>query len=135
MNLFKEKILNLIKNIVSKDNRIIFAYVYGSFVKEEKFRDIDIGIYVNDPNKNLFEITSELKTQLSTMAKDEKIDLYADQFDVRVINDAPFTFLNRVFKAGILLVDRNPDLRTDIIEAVSIKYRECAGLLKEASLI
>ena len=60
--------------------------------------------------------------------------LTADQFDVKVINDTPFTFLNRVFKEGILLVDFDPDLRTDVVEHVSLKYRECAGLLAEASL-
>ena len=31
-------------------------------------------------------------------------------------------------------MDNDPDLRTDIIENVSLKYRECAGLLAEASL-
>jgi len=45
-----------------------------------------------------------------------------------------FTFLKRVFKEGILLVDKDSDLRTDIIENVSLKYRECTGLLAEASL-
>jgi len=62
------------------------------------------------------------------------VPLTADQFDVKVINDTPFTFLNRVFKEGILLVAFDPDLRTDVVEHVSLKYRECAGLLAEASL-
>jgi hypothetical protein len=45
------------------------------------------------------------------------------------------TLLRRVFTEGILLVDRDPDRRTDLIEYVSMKYRECAGLLAEASLL
>jgi hypothetical protein len=53
---------------------------------------------------------------------------------VKVIKDAPFTFLNRIFKEGNLLIDLDPDLRTDLVEHVSLKYRECAGLLAEASL-
>ncbi len=36
---------------------------------------------------------------------------------------------------GVLLIDRDPDLRTDLIEYVSMKYRECAGLMVEASLV
>jgi hypothetical protein len=59
----------------------------------------------------------------------------ADLFDVRVLNNAPFTFLKRIFKEGMLLIDNDPDLRTDIVEYVSLKYRECSGLLAEASLI
>ncbi len=44
------------------------------------------------------------------------------------------TFQSRIFKEGVLLTDLDPDLRMDLIEYVSIKYRECAGLLAEASL-
>jgi len=76
-----------------------------------------------------------LKTQLSRTGKKKDIDIKADQFDIQIINEAPFTFLKRIFKEGILLIDRDPELRTDLIEFVSLKYRECAGLLAEASLI
>ena len=44
-------------------------------------------------------------------------------------------FLKRVFIEGLLRLDRDPELRTDLIEHVSMKYRECAGLLAEASLL
>jgi len=127
--------LNLLKKALTQDERVVFAYAYGSFVKEQSFRDIDVGIYVKNPEENPFVISSDLKTQLSRAGKKENIDLTADQFDIQIINHAPFTFLKRVFKEGILLVDRDPELRTDLVEYVSSKYRECAGLLAEASLI
>ena len=130
----REKSLSLIKEVLDRDGRTIFAYAYGSFVKEESFRDIDIGIYIKNPEENIFVVTSDLRTELSRHSRKEGVHFTADQFDVKVINDAPFTFLNRVFKEGILLVDLDPDLRTDLIEHVSVKYRECAGLLAEASL-
>jgi predicted nucleotidyltransferase len=130
----KGRILSLIKEVLARDGRTIFAYAYGSFVKEESFRDIDIGIYVKNPEENIFVVTAGLKTELSHHSKEEGVNLTADQFDVKVINDAPFTFLNRIFKEGILLIDLDPDLRTDLVEHVSLKYRECAGILAEASL-
>jgi predicted nucleotidyltransferase len=130
----KERIVNLIKKVLTKDSRLVFAYVYGSFVTEESFRDIDIGIYMNNREENPFVISSDIKTQLSHLFKKEGLSFTADHFDVKVINDAPFTFLKRVFKEGILLIDNDPDLRTDIIENISLKYRECTGLLSEASL-
>ena len=130
----KEKLLNLLKEALLKDERVIFAYIYGSFVKEQSFRDIDIGIYVNNSEENSFVVSSDLKTQLSREIKSENMDFTADQFDVQIINHAPFTFLKRVFKEGILLIDHDPELRTDVVEYVSSKYRECAGLLAEASL-
>lgn len=130
----KEKIFDLIKLVLAKDDRLAFAYAYGSFVIEESFRDVDIGIYVKNREENPFVISSDIKTQLSNLAKKEDLNLTADHFDVKVINDAPFTFLKRVFKEGVLLIDNDPDLRTDIVEYVSLKYRECTGLLAEASL-
>ena len=131
----KEKMLNLLRKALTQDERVVFAYAYGSFVKEDSFRDIDVGIYVQNPEENPFVISSDMKTQLSGIFKKENIDLTADQFDIQIINHAPFTFLKRVFKEGILLIDRDPELRTDVVEYVSSKYRECAGLLAEASLI
>ncbi len=131
----KEKLINLIKDVLARDERIVFAYAYGSFVREEPFRDVDIAIYIKNPKENPFIITSDIKTELSRASKKENLNLIADQFDVRIINDAPFTFLKRIFKEGILLLDLAPDLRTDVVEYVSLKYRECAGLLAEASLL
>ena len=130
----KPEVLDLIRDVLIREEKLIFAYVYGSFVKEQTFRDIDIGIYVKAPEENPFVISSDLKTELSRYARNENLDFTADQFDLRIINHAPFTFLNRVFKEGILLVDHDPELRTDVVEYVSLKYRECAGLLAEASL-
>ena len=131
----KGKMFDLLTKVLVKDERVVFAYAYGSFVKEESFRDIDVGIYVKNPEENPFVISSDIKTQLSRIFKKENIDLTADQFDIQIINHAPFTFLKRVFKEGRLLVDHDPELRTDLVEYVSSKYRECAGLLAEVSLI
>jgi len=131
----KAKILNLLTDALAGDERVVFAYVYGSFVGEEPFRDIDIGVYAKNPEENPFVIGADLKTRLSFLFKKEGFDFPADRFDIQMINDAPFTFLKRVFTEGILLVDRDPELRTDLVEFVSLKYRECAGLIAEASLL
>ena len=99
----------------------------------KKGSDIDIAIYINNSEKNPFVITSDLKEKLSRKLKKDGFNFIADDFDVRVVNDAPFTFLNRVIKEGILLLDRSPSLKTDLIEYISKKYRECSGLLREAA--
>ena len=131
----KERVINLIKDTLNKDDRLVFAYLYDSFVKEETFRDIDIGIYVKNPDENPFFISSDIQTILSQTAKQRGLGLPAGLFDVKILNHAPFTFLKRIFKEGKLIVNNNPDLRTDVVEYVSLKYRECSGLLAEASLI
>ena len=130
----KGHLLQIIKEILRADGRTVFAYAFGSFITEETFSDIDIGIFVRNSGENPLVISSDIKTQISLRAKKEGLKLTADEFDVRTLNDAPFTFLKRVFQEGILLLDLDPELRTDMIESVSRKYRECAGILAEASL-
>ena len=130
----KGHLLQIIKEILRADGRTVFAYAYGSFITGETFHDIDIGIFVKNSGENPLVISSDIKTQISRRAQKEGLELTADEFDVRTLNDAPFTFLKRVFQEGNLLFDLDPELRTDIIEWVSRKYRECAGILAEASL-
>jgi hypothetical protein len=130
----KDIMVSLIREVVREDERVVFAYLYGSFVTEESFRDIDVGVYLKNTEENSIVVSVELKTQLSRDAQRHGFSFGADQFDVKILNDAPFTFLRRVFEQGILLFDLNPELRTDLIEYVSLKYRECAGILAEASL-
>jgi predicted nucleotidyltransferase len=131
----REHVIAAIKNVLESDQRVVFAYVYGSFARAESFRDIDIGIYLRDPEENPFAVSFDLKERISRSLRGSGIVADADLFDVRIINNAPFTFLKRIFTEGILLVDRDPDRRTDLIEFVSLKYRECTGLLAEASLL
>ena len=55
-----------------------------------------------------------------------------DAFDVRVINDAPYDFVIDILDKGILLVDKNRELRTDYIEQISDQYRVNYFILDEA---
>lgn len=131
----KETLIRIIKGVIARDERVIFAYLYGSFVRGESFRDIDLALYVKkETSDNPFIIISDIKSELFFQARKEHLNIPADQFDVQIMNEAPFTFLRRIFQEGILILDRGPDLRTDVVEYVSFQYRECAGLLAEASL-
>jgi predicted nucleotidyltransferase len=131
----RERFIAAVKNVLEQDQRLVFAYIYGSFVRAEAFRDVDVGVYLRDSVENPFGVSFDVKERISRSLRSSGIDVEADLFDVKILNDAPFTFLKRVFVEGILLLDRDPDRRTDLIEYVSVKYRECTGLLAEASLL
>jgi predicted nucleotidyltransferase len=96
----KEKLLKLLKEVLVKDERVIFAYIYGSFVKEQFFRDIDIRIYIKDSEENPLVISPDIKTQLSRAVKRENKDFTADQFDVQIINQAPIYLPQTGFQGG-----------------------------------
>jgi uncharacterized protein len=117
---------HLISKVMEKDQRVVFAYLYGSTIHEEQYRDIDIGIYMSggeDPQ----ELSSDLKIALSA-----ETAIPPDQFDVQIINNADnLLYLEQVLN-GQLLVDKDTDLRGDFIESFSMRYREAEGILREA---
>jgi predicted nucleotidyltransferase len=121
--------MNLIKSIqkvIEKDNRVVFAYLYGSVLEGDKYRDIDIGIYITE-GYDPFIVSSNLEIALSI-----ETGISPDNFDIRVINQVnSLLYLRRVIN-GHLLVDKNPDMRGDFIESFSMQYREAEGILMEA---
>jgi len=127
----REIIIKVIKEILQKDPRVIFSYLFGSFLDGENFNDIDVGVYVKE-EVNPFVLQAELKTKISEELGKEGYKKEADFFDVRVLNEAPFYILGEIMSEGLLLVDKDFDLRSRIAEEISFKYRECAGMLREA---
>jgi len=104
----KERVIQKLKNYLSNKEEIIFSYIYGSFIEEVVFRDIDIAVYVNpDLINDFLEYSIKLSFELESILPD-----YV--FDVRVINNANFNFIYHVIQ-GRLIVDKNEALRIDFI--------------------
>ena len=112
----RERLIRAIKERLLQEPDIVFAYLHGSFLTEESFRDIDVGILSGVAKDLSFE--SDLSYELSTALGYE--------IDIRVINDAPVAFQMAALRNGRLLLSRNDDARTDFIENVGRRYREYA---------
>ena len=112
----KDKIIDEIKSILIIDDNIEFSYIFGSFIQDNFFRDIDIGIYLKNINENeVFDYEFKISNEISLKCK---IDI--ELIDVRVLNFAPFPFLVNVFKDGILLFTKDEKFLTDLIEKTSL---------------
>ncbi len=129
----KPELVNKIKNVLLMDEKIIFAYLYGSSLSSDTPGDIDIAIYAKvEDSSFLFSLPSDLKVEIS-----RETNIPPDRFDVRVINnlieseDAFSLFYLKDALNGVLLVDKDFDLRSDFIEKFSMKYRESEGILSE----
>ncbi|MEW6409121.1 MAG: hypothetical protein AB1488_03290 [Nitrospirota bacterium] len=129
----KSEIINNIKNILLTDERVVFAYLYGSSLSSDIPSDIDIAIYAKvEDSSSFFPLPSDLKVELSRVT-----NIPPDTFDVKVINDlirsddAFALFYLKDALNGLLLVDKDFDLRGDFIERFSMKYRESEGILSE----
>lgn len=118
--------------VLSVDERILFAYLYGSSVSGEKGNDIDIGVYTK-ANEDPHRLSADLK-----IAFHKETGLTPDAFDVRILNGLNkrsdifgLLYLKNVLGDGRVLVDKVPDVRSDFLERYGLRFRECEGLIQE----
>jgi len=96
---------------------IVAAYLFGSFITQRLFSDIDLGILTAGDSEALnFEI--DLENRL------EKIVKYS--VDVRVLNRAPLSFCRNVIRHRNVILDRDPNLRSDFEGQILKQYFDVA---------
>jgi uncharacterized protein len=111
----KEMVIKNIREILKKvEPEVISAYIFGSFVEENKFSDIDLALlFKTQIDKPLdFEIALEILLE----------DSIGYPFDVRVLNGAPLSFCQVVFRNGKLIVDSKPNFRSDFTGNILKQY-------------
>lgn len=121
----RQRIFDRLAGELAKVPEIVFAYIYGSVLDSELIHDVDVGLYLDDaqlPRRS--EILSTVSDRLSTA-----IEL---PVDVRILNSAPVSFLFHVFQ-GHLLLSRDEELLTNLLEEVPRRYLDIAPLLRQAT--
>lgn len=128
----REKITTVLTKVLNSEECVTFAYLYGSFVTDNFFRDIDIFIYINE-DEDFFVYPVNVKEKLFDAVAKLGIDTFVvDSFDVRIINNAPYDIMIDILREGRLVVDKEPDIRKDYIERISDEYRVNYFILDEA---
>ena len=100
--------MNKIGNIVSEFDYVSAAYVFGSYVHNDDFNDIDVALLISrepDPYKRFkFEmmVARELERQIKPRF----------EFDVKILNHSPIEFQYEVLKKGkaVFLRDRTENV-------------------------
>lgn len=111
----RQEIIGKIKEILLKKEGVVFAFVFGSFLDSSSFRDIDVGIYIkNITQEEVFDYELKMSKEIA-----DECSLSFDVFDVKILNFAPKSFLNNVFKKGKLLFSADYIFLTDLIEETS----------------
>lgn len=100
--------------LLSHQLDVVAAYVFGSFLSEDAFSDIDIGVLVKKdiPKALDFEITLESKIEAAI----------GIPIDVRLLNRAPLAFCQSVFRSGRVILDRDANFRSDFEGQVLKQY-------------
>ncbi|MEK6766781.1 MAG: nucleotidyltransferase domain-containing protein [Planctomycetota bacterium] len=128
----REMITTILTKVLNSEESVIFAYLYGSFVTDNLFRDIDIFIFTRK-DEDSFVYPVSVKEKLCDAVTKAGIDSFVvDDYDVRIINDAPYDIMIDILRDGRLIVDKAQDLRKDYIERISDEYRVNYFILDEA---
>lgn len=113
----RQEITEKIKKFLSKEEEIVFAFLFGSFLDSPSFKDVDIGVYVDEIRKDeILNYELELSKNLA-----KECGLSFDTIEVKVLNFAPNSFLNNIFSRGQLLFSKNKELLSDLIENSSLE--------------
>jgi len=112
-------IISKIRKPLKEEKKIIFAYLYGSFVKEDEFNDIDIGIYLE--KEKFLSDYAIFKYSLSLSSKIE-MELPDFEIDMRVLNEAPLSFQYQVITEGRIVIEKDNDKRVDFESYVRDLY-------------
>ena len=110
----KEEYVDAVSSFLQQHGEIYAAYLFGSFVTRESFADIDLGVLLRREPEDILEYEVELESKL------EKLDRF--RVDVRVLNSAPISFAQNVIRYGRLIIDREPNIRSDFESYVLKKY-------------
>ena len=114
----KEEYINTVSSFLQHHGEIYAAYLFGSFVTRESFADIDLGVLLREEPKDPLGYEIELESKL------EKMERF--RLDVRVLNNAPISFIQNVIRHGRVIIDREPNLRSDFESYVLKKYFDFA---------
>ncbi len=118
----KIRIEKRLKNVLEKERKIVFAFLYGSFLTESFFRDIDVGIFVKDlPSADYFDYEFELSQKLKKAIESPY------EVDVKIINDAPLSFRFHVIRGEVLCCS-NTEITDDYIISTARAYFDIAPL-------
>jgi len=117
----KPEIQEIVARELGKRSDIVFAYLFGSFVENERFRDIDVALYF-DGWENGRQDEGRLGVTLE--------QALGCSVDLVVLNNAPDHIIHAVTK-GVLLLDRRPAQREDFVSAAWIRYLDIATKRRE----
>ena len=122
-----DALFNILKEVLEKDEDILFAYLYGSLVFNSIHpeSDIDITVYLKPSDiKEYIKKEEELLATLITKLHNDKIDL-------RILNTSPFLLQYNIIKEGIPILIRDEAERVDFETRVMNRFFELKPCLNE----
>lgn len=107
---------------MEQQRQLLFAYLHGSVLKKSKPGDIDIAVYLYASAFDELSDNGEISLSFAIPLEMELEEMLRRRVDVQVLNRAPLSFRYRVISGGILIVDKDSDLRSDFEYLSRVEY-------------
>ena len=120
----REICLQRISGFLEEDLSILFAYAHGSFLESSRFRDVDIAVFLKPDNLPLRPYVFEIEIETAIV---QHLG-FPFPVDVKIMNSAGIPLQYHALR-GRLLMDRNPDIRLDIMTKIASLYLDIAPIL------
>ncbi len=117
----KEKVKEIISNILKRKDEILFSYILGSFL-ENGFKRIDTAVYLKD-------VERFLKYELSLEREIE--DAINFPVDVMIFNHALLSFRFNVIKNGLLPFSKDENIVCDFESLSIVEYHDLDYLMND----
>ena len=108
--------LEAIKAVLEMQPEILFAMLSGSATETPKFRDLDVGLYVDRE-----QVPASAEVDYAFNLAERLTEQIAYPVDVRIINNAPLDFRYNVSR-GQALVINHPEIYYHFLERTWDEY-------------
>jgi predicted nucleotidyltransferase len=122
-SVIKERVTEEITAFLRGQPDISFAYLHGSFLKAERFRDIDVAVFLKNPASSTLPAEIRLETELGKVIRKFPVE-------VRALNHAPLSFRYNVIKDGSAIAVVDDALRCEFVETTLRDYFDFAPFRK-----
>ena len=106
----KDLLISQLRELLSGKEPVLFAYLYGSFLKEGFFRDIDVAVYFDS---RPFEDSSDMFNYSLSLSAECDLATSGVTFDLRPLNLAPLPFRFDVVTQGRVFYTRDEERQVD----------------------
>jgi predicted nucleotidyltransferase len=123
----RAEIFDILKKVMEKDEKVLFAYVYGSYARDsiDFDSDIDVAVYLKSSDvKGYIGKEEELTIELVTK-------IHMDRIDLRILNVLPLLLQYNILKDGIPIFVRDDKERVDFETRVMNRFFELKPYIDE----
>jgi predicted nucleotidyltransferase len=131
----RETVVEALRSVLCAHDEVIFALLYGSMVTPlvpGHYGDIDIAVYVRSNELRVAEFVFESRIEAQIHRHLFSLGLNYPPVEVLILNEAPYTFLTKLFKGEYVVLKEDEEALTDFIEEIGGRSMANFHLLSES---